>query len=412
MKILFLLTQDLESPLGIGRIWPLAKELAKAGHQVRIAALHSRWDELTKRRFEQEGVVVQYVGPMHVRKVGSQKMYYSMLGLIGVTLRATLALTRAALGEKVDIIHIGKPHPMNGIAGLLAKWLQGGILCVDCDDYEAASNRFGAGWQRKVVAFFEQHIPCQAQVVTTHTQFMWDKLVAWGCPAERIHYLSNGVDRQRFSLPELGAVTALRKKLELQEKRIVAFLGTLSLANHPVNLLIEAFKLVIMKIPEAALLLVGGGDDYDRLEALASQSGIRQAVYFAGRVSPAELPVYYALAEVSVDPVYDDDAGRGRLPIKVFESWVMGVPFVTANVGDRERLLGQPPAGVIAQRAGDPHALAEAILQIMESPERAAQIRQRGLERVRSYYWDELAEQMEAIYQEALVSRDERKHRA
>jgi len=141
LRILFLLTQDLESPLGIGRIWPLAKELAKAGHQVRIVALHSRWRTITERKFSKEGVAIEYVGQMHVRKVGNQKLYYSMFGLIRVALLATWALSRAALSESVDIIQVCKPQPMNSIAGLLARSIRGGVLCVDCDDYEAASNR-------------------------------------------------------------------------------------------------------------------------------------------------------------------------------------------------------------------------------------------------------------------------------
>ena len=402
MKILFLLTQDLESPLGIGRIWPLAKELAKCGHQVRIAALHSRWHELTERRFEREGVVVQYVGPMHVRKVGSQKVYYSMLGLVYIALRACWALTRAALAQKVDIIHVGKPHPMNGIAGLLAKRLRGGILCVDCDDYEAASNRFGAGWQRKVVAFFEQNIPRRAQVVTTHSQFMWDKLAAWGCPPDRIHFLPNGVDRERFAPPRPEEVEALGKKLGLQGRQVVAYLGTLSLANHPVNLLLEAFALLLKRLPEAILLLVGGGDDFERLKEMAQQLGVERGVVFSGRVAAGEVPRYYALADVTVDPVYDDDAAKGRLPLKMFESWAMGVPFVTSPVGERLRLAGDPPAILLAQPAGDVQALALSIQSVLTSVDLADSLRNRGLERVKDFSWDLLARELESVYLAAL----------
>ena len=37
MRIIFLLTQDLESPSGLGRYWPLAKELARLGVVVKRA---------------------------------------------------------------------------------------------------------------------------------------------------------------------------------------------------------------------------------------------------------------------------------------------------------------------------------------------------------------------------------------
>ncbi len=407
LRILFLLTQDLESPLGIGRIWPLAKELAKNGHQVRIVALHSRWSALTERKFWKDGVAIEYVGQMHVRKVGNQKLYYSTSGLIRVVLLAIWALSRAALSESVDIIQVCKPQPMNSIAGLLARSIRGGVLCVDCDDYEAATNRFTAEWQRKVVAFFERKVPCFAQVVTTHTQFMWDKLIDWGCEPKRIHYLPNGVDLERFKTPLPATIETLRKKLALEGRSVVAFLGTLSLANHPVDLLLKAFTILRKHNPTAVLMLVGGGDDFLRLKTMAHQSGIAQDVLFTGRVAPAEVPDYYALANVSVDPVYDDDAARGRLPLKMFESWAMGVPFVTSPVGDRQRLAGDPPASLMARPAGDLQALALTIQSVLTLAELADSLRKRGFERVKDFSWDLLARELEAVYLAALSNSNE-----
>jgi glycosyltransferase involved in cell wall biosynthesis len=410
LRILFLLTQDLESPSGLGRYWPLARELSRKGHQVRVAALHSNYATLTEHCFEKDGVRIEYVAPMHVRKSGSQKQYYASFKLILVAMRASWALIRAATASPVDIIQVCKPHPMNSIAGLLAQRLRGGVLCVDCDDYEAHSNRFGSGWQRRVVAYFEQHVPRMAKVVTTHTRFMRDKLAAWGTADERIHYISNGVDQSRFSQPDPVAVAALRERLGLRDRRVVAYLGSLSLPSHPVDLLMAAFRLIISHNPETVLLLVGGGEDIDRLKADAQEQGISQAVYFTGRVSPGDVPAYYALAEVTVDPVYDDDAARGRSPLKMFESWVRGVPFVTSPVGERALLAGNPPACRMAEPAGDARALADAIQQVLDDPELAEALRQRGYERVQEYTWENLSKQMEAVYKEALSAAYDHKH--
>ena len=77
MRILFLLTQDLESPSGLGRYAPLARELTVLGHQITIAALHSRYDTLDRRSFFKEGVDVRYLAPMHVKKRGNLKIYYN-----------------------------------------------------------------------------------------------------------------------------------------------------------------------------------------------------------------------------------------------------------------------------------------------------------------------------------------------
>jgi glycosyltransferase involved in cell wall biosynthesis len=266
----------------------MACALAERGHKVRIAALHSNWKSLTERKFERDGVYVEYVAPMHVIKTGSQKQYYSTKRLLGVMLRATFALSRAAFSLPVDIIHVCKPHPMNSIAGYLAARLKRSILCVDCDDYEAGSNRFAANWQRAVVAFFEKKLPRHARLVTTNTLEMETKLISWGCLAERILYLSNGIERQRFTPPTLTEISDLRFHLGLDGKRVVLYSGSLSLPSHPVDLLLRAFAQVFQKYPDSALLVVGGGEDYQAMLDLSHSLGISQATHFIGRVLPSD----------------------------------------------------------------------------------------------------------------------------
>ena len=84
MHIALLLTQDLESPNGLGRSFPIAKELVRAGHKVTILALHSNFASLAPHElsFVQEEVHVKYVAQMHVQKIGSHKYYFKPWRLI------------------------------------------------------------------------------------------------------------------------------------------------------------------------------------------------------------------------------------------------------------------------------------------------------------------------------------------
>ena len=56
MKFLFLMTQDLESPLGVGRIGPFARGLSQLGHNITIIALHPNYKALQKTEFFSDGV--------------------------------------------------------------------------------------------------------------------------------------------------------------------------------------------------------------------------------------------------------------------------------------------------------------------------------------------------------------------
>lgn len=397
LSIAYLLTQSLESPSGLGRYWPLARSVAKQGHRVEIFALHPDFQPGMTQPFDRDGVRIQYVAPMHVMKRGSAKTYYSPLGLAQVGLAAAWQLTQAAIRTQARILHVGKPHPMNGLAGLAGRALGGRRLFVDCDDYETGSNRFTASWQRRGVAFFETRLPRAARAVTTNSTFMRDNLIAWGVAAEKIVYIPNGVDLDRFAENPTDAITARRADLGLDGKKVVVYLGSLSLANHAVDLLLEAFVEVISQEPQAALLIVGGGEDYDRLCRLAEALGIADFVRFTGRVPPEDAGVYYRLGNVSVDPVRDDAAARGRSPLKLFESWACGVPFVTADIGDRRTLIGEPPAGILTQ-PGDRSSLAQGVLAALSDRERARRLSELGLSRSRQFAWDVLSQTVVEMY--------------
>ncbi len=394
MRILFLLTQDLESPSGLGRYWPIARELAALGHHVRIAALHSNFGELEEKGFIRDGVDIHYVAPMHVKKSGNAKEYYRPLRLLWVVLRAMAALSLELFKHPSDVIIVGKPHPMNGVAGWFGRVFRRKPIIVDCDDFEAGSGRFGGGWQKRIVSFFEKRVPRYGKIVTTHTQFMKDQLISWGIPENRIAYLPNGVDPARFSPPDPLKVEMERDRLGLRGKKVVAFIGTLSLKTHPVNILLAAFKIIHQAHAETVLLVVGGGEDLEGLKGEAVDLGLAEATRFVGRVPPEDVPLYYALADASTDPVFDDPAAKGRSPLKLFESWVMGVPFVSADVGDRRLLLGEPPAGVLVPVSSE-EGFADGIEKALYDEKLREDIISKGKERCRAYYWEEIVHVLE-----------------
>jgi glycosyltransferase involved in cell wall biosynthesis len=386
-EIIFLLSQDLESPSGLGRYRPMAKELAKRGFVVRIVALHPDYERLINKAKMIDDVEVHYVSQMHVKKYANETAYFPWWKLPGVIFRATSKLYRKVIEYQPDYIIVGKPHPMNGLAGIWAAKKTGAKLIVDCDDYEKESNHYTSAIQKALVGFFETHIPRKAWKVTTNTFFMRDKLIEAGVQPDKIIYLSNGVDRDRFSNVNPTNVEKLRLDFGLSGKKVVLYIGSLNLSNHPVDMLLKAFVLVKKAVPEARLLIVGGGKDLDTLKLLAKDLDISESVVFTGRVASELAPLYYSLADVSVDPADDSPASSGRAPLKIFESWAMGVPVVTSDVGDR-KILADRLWGPIQLVKFSTTELSYAVLSQITKPKPKEG---RPLD-VAPYFWDKLIE--------------------
>ena len=401
MRIALVLPVSLETPSGL-RYAAMARALAQRGHRVSVLALHHDLQPSTPRYAVQDGVEVRYAGQMHVRKVGSHKHYYSTPGLLRVTLASTWRLTAAALRQPCDLIHLGKPQPVNGLAGLLAaRMLRHRPLFLDCDDYEAESNRFSGRWQRRIVKRFEDGLPRFAAGLTTNTRFMEQRLAALGVEPGRIAYVPNGIDRERFADPAPVLVEALRRRWDIEGRPVVGYIGTLSLTNHAVDLLLQAFAQLHLRRPKAVLLVVGGGEDIEKLQRMAAGLGLADTARFVGRVTPDEAPACYAVCDVSVDPVRDDLVARSRSPLKIVESLAVGTPVVTGDVGDRSEMLGGGRAGVLVT-PGDAGALADGIEGVLFEPDRRQALSEAALVQRESFYWDCLVERVESLYRTCL----------
>lgn len=394
MKIAFVLTQSLDSPSGLGRFGPLARELVRLGHEVTVLALHYAWDELPEKQFVDQGVRIVYAGQMHVRKEGPRKSYFSPGRLLLVGIQSTLRLAWALARCDAEIIHVCKPQPFNTLAARLSH--RGRPIYFDCDDYEAASNRFTRRWQQRIVRYFEDSIVSYASALTVNTQFTAQRYENLGFPAERIVYVPNGVERQRFALPRDGVT--LRRQLQLEAGTpVILYVGSLSMSSHPIDLLLRAFQRVRREVSKVFLVIVGGGEDFDRLQQMATTLEIDDQTLFSGRVAPGAVPDYLALATVTVDPVHDDTAARARSPLKVLESIAAGVPVITGDVGDRREMLADGELGLLVP-AGDSTALAEAVLNLLNDRALHQRLVSAALAGRERWYWDRLVHDFLPVY--------------
>lgn len=394
MRIVFLSTSGFDNASPRGRWLPLASELAKRGHEPHLLLLHPTFDRMKEgeRDFTQAGVRIQHVAQMHVYGLPGERRYFGAGELAQVSWRAASALTNAATAIKPDILHICKPQPINGLAGWRAARALGLPFYVDCDDYEAGANRVNSGAQRAIIQWWEDHLPRHAKGVTVNTQFLFERVQAQGVPAARIAHVPNGVSDVAVEPMEWPPALAAWAGCP-----IVAYVGTMSTVAHGVDLLLDAFALVLHTLPEAKLLMVGDGDDRALLQSKAQQLGVQHAIHWTGRVPPEDARRWFTLAACSVDPVSDTPAMRGRSPLKIVESLAAGVPVVTGHVGDRREMLAHGDAGVLVQ-AGDANDLAQGILAVLRDVALRMKLAAGARQQRERYLWPALAQKWLALY--------------
>ncbi len=156
--------------------------------------------------------------------------------------------------------------------------------------------------------------------------------------------------------------------------------------------LLRATARVLEQRPDTVFLLVGTGTFEPELRALAGSLGVSTAVRFLGFRD--DIPSVTAALTVSVLPSVDCDAS----PAVLKEALACGVPAVATAIGGAAEILRDGETGhIVPPRA--PDRLAAAILDLIENPERARQMGQRGSRDVAERFVPErLADETLAAY--------------
>lgn len=157
----------------------------------------------------------------------------------------------------------------------------------------------------------------------------------------------------------------------------------------------EAFRRVAAERPGARLAVVGDGDRRAEAEARARADGLAERVLFLGRLPAGALAVEYARAAVVVVASTSPAESFGMVAA---EANAAGAAVVASRVGGVPDFVRDGENGVLVP-PGDAAALADALLALFASPERALALGARGRSRVAvEHGWDRLTERAESVF--------------
>jgi glycosyltransferase involved in cell wall biosynthesis len=170
----------------------------------------------------------------------------------------------------------------------------------------------------------------------------------------------------------------LSEQLGLQGALVLGFIGSFY-AYEGLDLLLQAFPQIAAALPQARLLLVGGGLEDARLRAQADalEPALRERVVFPGRVPHDQVSRYYSLVDLALFPRHSLRLTETVTPLKPLEAMAMGAVCVASDVGGHRELIRNGENGVLFC-AGDAQALADAVSAATRDPQALARMRDAG----------------------------------
>lgn len=211
-------------------------------------------------------------------------------------------------------------------------------------------------------------------------------------PRHRLVEMPNGVDVTAF-WPGLDA-SAIRARLRLDPDRpVVLFVGGLD-RPHFFKGLSVLFR-ALAQLPNAQAVIVGDGDLRPAYERDVASLGLGGRVHFAGRVSAAELPHFFALADVTVLPSITRGEAFGMVLI---EAMATGKPVVASRLPGVRAVVDDGRTGLLA-RIGDPDDLAARLRRLLADPALRAEFGVAGRRKVEARYaWERVGARLEQVY--------------
>jgi phosphatidyl-myo-inositol dimannoside synthase len=209
-----------------------------------------------------------------------------------------------------------------------------------------------------------------------------------------VSVLYPGADLERFR-PDLPTAD-LRVRYGVADRPVVVCVSRL-VSRKGQDVLIRSMPEVQRRVPEAALVLVGGGPREAALRRLADDAPVRSVV-FAGEVPEDDLPRHYALGDVFAMPC------RSRLGGMEVEGWgnvfieaaACGRPVVVGDSGGARETLVHGETGILVE-GRNVGAVADAVATLLEDPAYARRLGKAGRARVEARHtWAGAAGQLGA----------------
>lgn len=144
--------------------------------------------------------------------------------------------------------------------------------------------------------------------------------------------------------------------------------------------LLEALRILASRPNPPRLLLVGyfdGANGEESFRRRVGALGLNALVEIRGRIDHERMAEELSQARIGLSPLLNARKFQINIPVKIFEYWACGIPAIASDLPPIRPFFRSGEAGLLVE-PGRPAGLAQAIASLLNNPELAAGMGQRG----------------------------------
>ena len=147
------------------------------------------------------------------------------------------------------------------------------------------------------------------------------------------------------------------------------------------------YLLRAMQTVPGRLVIVGTGPEEETYRAVARDLGVGERIFFAGDIANCDLPSYYRASDIFVLPASHRSEAFGLVQL---EAMAAATPVICTELGTGTSFVNQHQQTGLVVPPRDTQALAAAIKELIDDPERRRRMGERGQTRVEKEFSKDL----------------------
>ena len=246
---------------------------------------------------------------------------------------------------------------------------------------------------KPLVKWAERYVFRNASFISTHNEALRQYCLGLGASPTKSSVIFPGVDLERFypAAPRVDLQVQLGIK---PNDKVLVFMGTVFRFSGLFELLPELAP-ALHENSALKFLILGDGEDFNRLQQLSNTHGLHNQVIMPGRIEYDSLADHIRLGHVALLPFRPEPVTHGALPNKVLQYLACGVPTVATPLDGLVSMAGTE-SGVTYSRT--PYQMSIDAVRLMSEPATIESMRRSGLDLIRTKCsWEQQVIQFENV---------------
>jgi len=303
---------------------------------------------------------------------------------LGLPSKKTLVKTWTL--RRPDVVHIATEGPLGWSALQAAKVLKLPVTSDFRTNFQSYSKHYGVGWLRKPIVAYLRKFHNATACTMVPTRELMRTLSENGFANLKV--VSRGVDTKLFNISKRD--TSLRSSWGVTDNtKVLISVGRMAPEKN-LDQVLKTYEALKLKGQAFKLVMVGDGPLKEQFQKRYPE------IIFPGMLSQSNLAAYYASSDLFIFPSQTETFGNVTL-----EALASGIPVLAFDcAAARDWVQTGVNGWLVAEN--NPEGFAAQAMAVFNSKDLLDQITKSTRQQVVHLDWDQIAEQVESVFWDAI----------